>query len=620
MKNFATNLQRGNLTPKERYLMLIQNDVHRAKTGKDVLTEADKNALENWQAKNNTESHEWNRLNEGWKYSGRMGIEAEIVLLEAQSGHFRKTTMMFALLSYPHQRQMKKCIESLERIKKVSVKGAMEIAGKQRAVKLKDGMDFDYAVYRLAFENLTAEDKKSFNELYAEVEVDHQYLDQEEIIANLFDGQDKLTPEAKEKLATLVVERCYNKFAKEYQIFHYFACIPLAEIARHFLIGKGITVKGKSLAKNQESDDEDDVTFDEIKDAVEVYAKDHRITIEAMLKNACLDWLDGDLLEQYTPLAVSNGKELLERWLREKILARTTLNKLVSAGTLTTRERTEHETMQEKLYSKGLCDSELENARRALEISGMEIPEKGELDEKVAFETFEGVVITGESLYAFASDYEFVKEFKKRIDEYEPNLGLVYADDDPEQKGNHLDQELLICGLTDKGEPNFFSVYGMSMALVSGISEGEMMFKEIKQGDETFLEFKNPRYEEVFVNERQTVIDGYAKLLAFDALFTKLSAIYEVDIDDRIKIMLARLKECIDQHNSALRRALGRTLPDDDDKNDKKLKRNIFISKVPLQVKKDLFIDIGKIVPDPAVTEEHGEKLKDIFGDEFTMP
>ena len=39
------------------------------------------------------------------------------------------------------------------------------------------------------------------------------------------------------------------------------------------------------------------------------------------------------------------------------------------------------------------------------------------------------------------------KDFKKRTDTYDANLGLVYAENDPDHKGDHLDQELLICDL-----------------------------------------------------------------------------------------------------------------------------------------------------------------------------
>ena len=91
---------------------------------------------------------------------------------------------------------------------------------------------------------------------------------------------------------------------------------------------------------------------------------------------------------------------------------------------------------------------------------------KGRTDEKRAFETFSEKVITGESLYAFSGNYEFVKDFKKRTDTYEPNLGLVYAASDLEHKGEHLDQELLICDTTGGGEPAAFSRYGMSVGIL----------------------------------------------------------------------------------------------------------------------------------------------------------
>jgi len=62
-KNITNLLARGT-SPEGEILLLIHNDVQRTKTGKDALTAADKEALENWHAKTNEEVHEWNRLNE----------------------------------------------------------------------------------------------------------------------------------------------------------------------------------------------------------------------------------------------------------------------------------------------------------------------------------------------------------------------------------------------------------------------------------------------------------------------------------------------------------------------------------------------------------------------------
>ena len=63
-KNLTALLHKGNLTPKERFSLFINNSIIKYKTGKEPLTPADINALENWQAKNNEEVREWNKYRE----------------------------------------------------------------------------------------------------------------------------------------------------------------------------------------------------------------------------------------------------------------------------------------------------------------------------------------------------------------------------------------------------------------------------------------------------------------------------------------------------------------------------------------------------------------------------
>jgi hypothetical protein len=257
MKSIANMLSRGNLTPREKFLLLIHNDLQRMKTGKEALTPADKAALENWSAKTNEEAREWNQLNEGWKFGGRLDLEVEIYFKDAQVAYLSEMPVALSLLLYPAHRRMGFAIESLVNIKKVSAPSAAEIVRKQREAKLREGLDFDYAVYQLSFELLATEDRKRLNELYEEVEYDHQYLDQEEIIAHLYGKKNELSDEAKDTLADLVAEQSYNKFANEYQLFHYFACIPLMEIARRFLKNHGVETPDKPPAKNRESEDDE---------------------------------------------------------------------------------------------------------------------------------------------------------------------------------------------------------------------------------------------------------------------------------------------------------------------------------------------------------------------------
>lgn len=605
-KNITNLLARGNLTPREKFLLLIHNDIQRAKTGKEALTEADKAALENWRASTNEEAREWNQLNEGWRLSGRMTLEAELHYKDGQVAYLSQLPIILNFIMYPADRRAGFCIENLKHIKKVTIEQAVEIARKQKEIKIKEGMDYDYAVYQLAFEFLDPEDRKRLNELYEDIEFDHQYLDQEEIIANLYGGKDELSEEAKEKLADLVAEQSYNRFAKEYQLFHYFACIPLLEAARYFLKNRGIEIEGDPMAKNQEARDGDEDVHDTVTKAVHKYAEEHSTTIKAMLREGCRRWLDNGLLNNYTPLITSNDAELLKRWFRSKIKAKKALLKHVSSGKLALRDRTDEESRKEKLWSKGLYDREFASAKMILENLNLEPAVKGELDEKRAFEIFNDKVITGESICAFDGAYAFVNDFKKRADTYDPNLGLVYAENDPDRKGEHLDQELLICDMTPDGEPGAFSQHSMSVAMLSGLLRAQTLLEEYRKDGKLFLRFKNIDFAKMFVERRQMLIDGYAILLGFEAVLKKLSSIYETDTAEHISDRLAALREDIEQHNKAVRIA---TNTDEESKKSKNLLRE----ETPMPFEDDLTIDIDAIKPDPKTVAEHEAKLKEVF-------
>ncbi|MDE1970082.1 MAG: hypothetical protein KGI50_00685 [Patescibacteria group bacterium] len=607
MKNIATILNRGNLTPREKFLLLIHNDIQRTKTGKDILTEADKAALENWKAKTSEEVREWNQLNEGWKYCGRMEIEAELAYKDAQAVHLSQLPIILNLLFYPADRRAGFCIDNLKRIKKVTIEEAVEITRKQKEVKLKEGMDFDYAVYQLAFELLDLEDRKRLNELYADVEFDHQYLDQEEIIAHLYGGKKELNDAAKKMLADLVAEQSYNKFAKEYQLFHYFACIPLLEVARYFLKSHGVVITGDPLAKDQEAREEDDDIHDAVTKAMQHYAKEHTMTIKAMLREACRRWLDDGLIEEYTPLAASDDAELLKRWFQSKVKARKTLRKHVASGELALRERTEEETRKEKLWSKGLYDSEFASAAMIFENLNIEPSLKGELDEKRAFETFNNTVITGTSLYAFGGAYAFVKDFKKRVDTYDPNLGLVYAENDPDHTDEHLDQELLICSLAGNREPGAFSRYGMSVTMLSNLLYAQTLFEEFRKNGTLFLRFKDEEIAKIFAERRQLLINGYAILLGFETVFKKLSPIYETDMAEHVSERLAALRENMEQLNKAIRTATNI------DEESNTTKNRLFHEKETMPFEEDVTIDIATVEPDQKTIEEHEAKVRAIF-------
>ncbi len=605
-KNISSLLQKGNLTPKERYLLLIQNDVIRETTGKEPLTEADKKGLESWQAKTNEETREWNKYNEGWKLSGRAGIETEFIYFQTLANHHRKSFINMSLNFYPLYRDAKRLIKTLEKIKVVNIKEAIEITNKQREQKLKNGLDFDDAIYQLAFESLSKDLKKNILALYQDAETETDYLDEQKIIADLFNGKDKLTKEAKEKLAELVASKSYNAYAKEYQFYNYFACIPILEVARRWATEKGLKptrkyserVKealGEVAKKVKMSEDEAKERLfleDELKDILDNYARDNKTTVETILKEVCLKWLDEDLFEQYTPLVICE-KELLNKWLKTKDEAKSTLKKLIDKGELKVRERTAGETRQDTFINE-LKEQELH---------------KRVLGKQYA----SNKIITGESLYNSFNkgNYEFIKDFKERADEYNANLGLVYADDDPEHKGDNLDREFLIADKNKLGELKIFSIFGITTQRLKTIFEATQFIKETKKDGEVILDFNNEKIKKIFKVIRESLIDGYAKLLAFEEMFKRLSKIYEIDLTFLISKRLKDVGSFIDQHNDALSTATGQKLHGGED--NVKIESWFIEPKEVLKMKDDLFIDKDKILPDIETKELWTQKFSDIF-------
>ena len=115
MKNLTVILHKGNLTAKERYLLLIQNDVIKAQTGKEPLSEADKEALAGWKAETNEQAREWNKYNEGWTRFARAGMEVELIYSQTAGDNFRKNIIGTELATYPFYQQKINALRGLYR-------------------------------------------------------------------------------------------------------------------------------------------------------------------------------------------------------------------------------------------------------------------------------------------------------------------------------------------------------------------------------------------------------------------------------------------------------------------------------------------------------------------------
>jgi post-segregation antitoxin (ccd killing protein) len=563
MKNLNNALQKGNLTPKERVLLLVHNAVKGETTGKGILNEAEKHAVsDGWQPTNNEQIKEYNRYNKGWRTAGFAELDAQTTFLETQSFYNQEKVATSHLLLYPFFRNAKDSFERLDTILPVDINQALEIVEKQKQVKLEDGIVFDYAVYQLAYETLDKPLQEDLKALYEEVAYDHQYLDQEEYLADLLKDKDTLTKADKEKLADKLVKGGYNSFAKEWQFWHYYASIPLKEIAKRWMDKREVTPTpldesdNETLEKAREKVQEvrkavitpeealKEYTAENLRESIEDYAKTHNTTVEDELKAVVMEWLDEGLLDEYTPIFMSTStqthigetklphKEVFKAWMEAKAKAKATLEGLIKVGGL---------------------------AR-------------------------DGDTITGESLYSFTGDdHEFIKDFKKRVDHYDANLGIVYADDDPEHKGRHLDRELLICDIDEAGKVRPFSMFEMTKDTLQGYFDVMGFVTEREEKGERVIEFKHEAYNELVKNTAELIRNNYAILLAFREIFTRLSKTYRIDLAYKINRWIGEVEGFIDSHNEALQSATKKGLYERDSKKSVRIKDDLYIDKKKIQ-------------------------------------
>lgn len=590
MKNLINALQKGNLKPKERVLLLVHNAVKKETTGKEILTEAEKHAIsDGWQPANNEQVREYNRYNQGWKLAGFAELDAQTVFLDAQITYFQEKQANWHLVTYPIFRDAKRSLERLKDLKAVTITQAQEIVAKQRAVLLGEGEDFNRAVYKLAFESLNPSIREDILTLYSEANVETDYLDNEEEMATLLEGKDSLTDKEKELLAERIAQKAYNKHVKEWQFWHYYGSIPLKKVAERWITKRGI--KPEELMRNEEADtvrrlmaeshnkttngDKIDpeafingFVAENLNELLEGYAKDHKTTAEEELKAVVVEWLNDGLLWEYQPLYSStdtnayNGttkhphNEVFKAWIQAKTKARETLTSLIKEGKL----------------------------KR------------------------EGDTITGESLYSFTGDIKFIREFKEWVDEYHANLGVVYADDDPEHKGEHLDRELLITDINKDGKPYKINFSQINLSRAEWAIDALTMVKETEVNGERVISFVEEEGVSVFgdlmKNTTKALVENYATLLSFQEIFKRLSKTYDIDLTYKINKWIKHAEDYIDYHNFTLKQATKQDFSE-------------FKKHQTVRFKEDLYLDPKTIKPDNTRTGAYFKEITEALGEDF---
>ena len=453
-KNITSILQRGNIKPKDRVLLLVADDVSRERDGKALLTDADRHALsEGWTPKDNNEVKEYNLYNEGRRNIAFGELDAQTTYLNATVGFLRASKYIsYILFKNRFTKETKtikegianRAIDSLigkydietikdiiegEALKDEITKGkpAIILEGEANEIALNNklnkhnealnlvlgylGLELDYTIYLYAFELAGEELQKDLLALYPDAKTERSYLEQEEIIYNLFNGKDKLNQTDKEKLAELIADECFNKHSGEWSFSGYFADIPLLELAK-------ATAENNKIAYNEKSDD----LADELRNKLKAYADKNKKDIKDLLRETILTGLDNDkeggLLQAHQPLFMSDEKEtcneqdtklthkeLFKKWLDVKAEATKIIQGLIDKGELKTERKIREYKRLKNLYLK--------------------LAQETGQDRQDTPITETKTIITGESLYNLKGDYQFIKDFREQAEDFKLLGALV---------------------------------------------------------------------------------------------------------------------------------------------------------------------------------------------------
>jgi len=486
-KNITSILQRGNIKPKDRVLLLVADDVSRERDGKALLTDADRHALsEGWTPKDNNEVKEYNLYNEGRRNIAFGELDAQTTYLNATVGFLRASKYIsYILFKNRFTKETKtikegianRAIDSLigkydietikdtiegEALKDEITKGkpAIILEGEANEIALNNklnkhnealnlvlgylGLELDYTIYLYAFELAGEELQKDLLALYPDAKTERSYLEQEEIIYNLFNGKDKLSQTDKEKLAELIADECFNKYSGEWSFGGYYADIPLLEIVRKWADNNKINyeVSDKDLVeaerKQKQAKDansliagdksldtpegkelrKEKLTAKILPEKLTAYAKENKREIKDIITETILKWLDEDLMDEYAPLFKSDKKEtcneqdtklthkeVFKKWLDVKAEATKIIQGLIDKGELKTERKIREHKRLKNLYLK--------------------LAQETGQDRQDTPITETKTIITGESLYNLKGDFNFVKDLREQAEDFKLLGALV---------------------------------------------------------------------------------------------------------------------------------------------------------------------------------------------------
>lgn len=353
MKDLTKIIQKGNLTARERALLVIRNDAHLLKTGKTLLSEADLIAFTtNWRPQTNQEAEQYNKIINLWDLHQKLQIDMQTIYLTTQLALSRLEHS--ASMVYYRSDSFKQSRDKLIRGLLVEDDEEFRAFFLERA-----GYEYDRLTHLYTFYSLPANIQQDILQLDPSVTSDHTYFFQEEQIARIIGSKKSLTTEDIDALTKTIMDsipwghelRLPNtKISFKEVIFNmHFAGYPIMEFGKRLASRHNITYESVDGLRDKLSE------VDDLKHKLE------KVVHDAVS--------DGSFFQEFTPLCMSTGyrthegktvlphDELMKLWIQVKDSVIKTIESHIDSGDLEVRECPVRffEVCINKTYITGAC-------------------------------------------------------------------------------------------------------------------------------------------------------------------------------------------------------------------------------------------------------------------------
>lgn len=388
MKNLANILRRSNLSPKERIITIIQNEVYKEKNGKGTLTESEIYSLsQGWTPKDSYEAKEYNKYLEASKLEKSMRLDARMFAYRSENFLLRSNILINYTTYLENTLGDFKKSETVNRYvpQEEIINFIME----------NTYLCYDKLIHIFTFNNLSKNIRDDLLLLDEYASYDGKYLEDEVFLYEIFNKSTPLDAQNKEILINHIFSGMYNDGFRKikngsekdgFMLLHSFAELPINKVFEKWAEYAHISLDEQSISdKNY------------LLNKFEEYTKENNKTMEMVVKETLSRWIDNGLfVSEYTPLFFSNRnntwngntklthKEIFIKWYTELQKTKTFIDGLVSDGTLEIK----------------LIDREIFSTKEKIKI------------------------ITSKSLYKCKLDIDFVKECKDQMRVLSPVVGL----------------------------------------------------------------------------------------------------------------------------------------------------------------------------------------------------